>query len=195
MKLEEVYIKVKDKSEVETIKNILELLGEEIYSGDFYSGYEKQIGLNASGAWWCSNGYDDNNTHKEVTIQDVILMLSKKPKFVMTSEDGVPLYVDDKFYSVVRSTENTPWYYENHWNLKPNSMIVTDDKNLRKAFSTKEAAEVWIKEQNKPNHVTIQLFHGFNCQIYKDGDIFIKNMTLKPSDLEDMLHAYKSLQS
>lgn len=39
----------------------------------------------------------------------------------------------------------------------------------------------------------IKSFHGYNCQVYKDGNIFIKEMTLSISDLEDMLQAYKTL--
>lgn len=63
------------------------------------------------------------------------------------------------------------------------------------------AAEVgiaWIEEQNRPKEITIQLFNEYQtAKVRKDSiDISVSSCAIrvKPSDIEDILHAIKSLQ-
>jgi hypothetical protein len=120
------------------------------------------------------------------------------PVFVLQSEDGVSLYVGDDYCLAC--------LIDGSWELSNGiSHFTTNDLHLKPAFksvwfSTREAAEVWIKEQNSPKHATIALFRSKD---YKSAEITPDKITirdgndiyfLKPSDLEDMMHAYKSLQ-
>ena len=116
------------------------------------------------------------------------------PAFVMLSEDGVPLYEGDNCWVPQVDFKDT---------LKGNSleMEVRPNWNNRmksKFFSTKEAAQAWIDEQNKPTHVQVSLF-GNNAKATVEKDCITigsggVGIQLKPSDLEDMLHALRELQ-
>lgn len=121
------------------------------------------------------------------------------PVFVMRSQDGVDLYEGDDYYRVCR--------VDGVWELCSGiGHFTSNDLKLKPAFksawfSIKEATEKWITEQNKPKHATIALYRHKD---YKSAEITLDKITirdgndiyfLKPSDLEDMLHAYKSLQS
>lgn len=121
----------------------------------------------------------------------------KQPVFVMTSEDGVPLYIGDDVYV-------PQLHFDSYTRARLFKVKMSNKTDINsKFFSTKEAAEAWIKEQNKPKEVTVQLFNEHHsAKITKDWIAFRigkedSNTTtmIKPSDLEDMLHAYKSLQS
>lgn len=121
------------------------------------------------------------------------------PVFVMRSQDGVDLYEGDDYYRVCR--------VDGVWELCSGiGHFTSNDLKLKPAFksawfSIKEATEKWITEQNKPKHATIALYRHKD---YKSAEITLDKITirdgndiyfLKPSDLEDMLHAYKSLQA
>ena len=121
------------------------------------------------------------------------------PVFVMNSEDGVPLYEGDKYSVAHRSYTGNKWALLSFrgdctYSIETNSVCLESER----FFSTKEAAEAWIKEQNKPKFTDVELFGGDayslvykdQIEIFKDGNCIV----IKPSDLEDMLHAYKSLQ-
>jgi len=120
------------------------------------------------------------------------------PVFVMTSEDNVPLYKGDDYYRAGRSGSQGK-----------GDFVLFETKGLRgchfvcsypeidKAFSSKEAAEAWIKEQNNPKAIEVKLFKGKTANVHSDLiRVFDGNNTMNfaPSDLEDLLHAYKSLQ-
>jgi hypothetical protein len=60
------------------------------------------------------------------------------------------------------------------------------------------AAKAWIKEQNKPKYKEVELFNGMTAKVYT-GEILINDgkrtaTTLMPSDLEDLINAYRSLK-
>jgi hypothetical protein len=118
------------------------------------------------------------------------------PVFVMTSEDGFDLYVGDGYFRIAN--------IENVWELSTGVYFMTTNDVNRKypfknlLFSTKEAAEAWISKANKPKELNVNLFGGGKAIVtsksivleYPDSD----KIQLKPSDLEDMLHAMQSLQ-
>lgn len=129
----------------------------------------------------------------------------KVPVFVMTSEEGVPLYEGDKLFEVNKMWNSEKWYLVNadngkgYWIVRPKSekwKLGEKDGYISKAFSTKEAAEAWILEANKPKELECKLFGGKTANIHLDLiKVFDGNntMNLKPSDLEDMLNAYKTI--
>lgn len=117
------------------------------------------------------------------------------PVFVMTSEDVVPLYVGDQCWIPQRNMQN-----ELKGSSCEMSVIIGWKDYIGKAkfFSTKQAAEKWITEQNKPKEVEVKLYGKKTANIHVDLiRVFdgSNTMNLSPSDLEDMLNAYKSLQS
>lgn len=119
-------------------------------------------------------------------------------KFVMRSEDGVDLYEGDNYHRAY-AYENGVWRYDFCEKLALNHVVCNSAiSSLAKAFSTKEAADKWIAEQNKTKSVQVPLFNTNMAMVSKDKidiiDVIGGSISLKPSDLEDMLHAYKSLQ-
>lgn len=118
----------------------------------------------------------------------------KVPVFIMKSEDGVDLCEGDKYYVASK--------FEDWQLVSPDPLNVAHSacshSLTNKAFSTKEAAESWIAKANRPKHKVVTLFTGMEAHVYA-GEILIKDAdrtitTFHPSDLEDMLHTYKSLQ-
>lgn len=120
------------------------------------------------------------------------------PKFIMKSEDGVDLHAGDQAvlvsleysgkYSVVSTITLTE---------KTGVKLVPADNTF--VFSTREAAEKWIEEQNRPKMAHAKLFDKSYRAVATDGhiDVYCNDsfvIRMMPSDLEDMLHAYKSLQ-
>lgn len=126
----------------------------------------------------------------------------KVPVVVMTSEDGVPLYEGDKLFEVNKMWNSEKWYLVNadngkgYWIVRQKSEkwnLGEKDGYVSKAFSSKEAAEEWILEANKPKHKEVKIFNGGTARVYTDA-ITLNRIKIKPSDLEDMLHAYQQLQ-
>lgn len=70
----------------------------------------------------------------------------RKP--LLTSEDGIPLFENDP-HSIVTLCLNGKWSFAGRQNLKASHMVITHPGRA-KAFTTNEAAEKWIEEQNKP---------------------------------------------
>lgn len=114
------------------------------------------------------------------------------PKKIMVSEDGVDLYEGDEPCWVLR--ENDKWFIA----LEKN--IVSAENKIMcssyKMFSTKEAAEAWIKEQ-ETKFTDVKLFRkGHYALVYKDqiefnGDGI--NFIIKPSDIEEIANALTKL--
>jgi len=147
----------------------------------------------ASDEWRSSNGY------KIIPFSDFASEVGiKVPVFIMTSEDGVDLYEGDKYYVASK--------YKKCGLVLPDT-IETDHPVLmfpstNKAFSTKEAAENWIAEHNKPKEITVQLFNKYHSAKISKGWVSIRvgkglhvtTTVFKPSDIEEMYTAIKSLQ-
>lgn len=133
----------------------------------------------------------------------IVAQYPPKKEFVMMSEDWVSLEEGDVYFGVYKDhgkyildqsdDEATKGKSINHY-LKVKHLL-----GDYKVFSTKEAAEKWIEEQNKPKQVCISLFNpGSSAEVSKDVimlNIDGYRLGIKPSDIEDMLHAYKNIQS
>lgn len=83
----------------------------------------------------------------------------KIPVFVMTSEDGVPLYEGDDYHRVYFNSE---WEYKGFVGnpTKSENNPAYGDPAHNKAFSTREAAESWIADQNKPKTISLGWSYG-----------------------------------
>jgi len=128
----------------------------------------------------------------------------KPPVFVLTSEDGVPIYEGDEHWVAELNPIFKKWSVKllqterGSLNLHVANPYSIRDTVDHKSFSTKEAAEKFCKEQNKPkeivfehNTVTITVTeNGFNTVAKSDDRSFVYSKL----DLEEIYAAYKSLQ-
>lgn len=130
------------------------------------------------------------------------------PVFIMTSEDGVPLYVEDEYHRSV--LDNGKWSYDISFTFSnkyvdPSKHAVIVAPHEAKAFSTKEAAEKWISEMNKPKEILLHQKSEWPAKVTKNKvwfkapnsfDLGIHDgMNLTGQELEEIYTAYKSLQS
>lgn len=120
--------------------------------------------------------------------------------FVMTSEDGVPLYEGDEFIHVSNRFEDK-WALNDHMKFYASKThVVTEQPETDKAFSTKEAALKWIDEQNKPKEIIIDSVHG-KFTVTKHTVSFKSLITsgneieLSGTFFDKIVEARKSLQS
>jgi|GEM_PF-5276441 len=117
------------------------------------------------------------------------------PVFVMTSEDGVPLYEGDTYYRVYHyDATNFPKWVQDECSPLAKNHAVVDGHSQSKAFSTKEAAEKWCKEQNKPKHIVIT-HTGGDITVSKAAITFnTPEKCFSGSYFQKIIEAYKSLQ-
>lgn len=119
--------------------------------------------------------------------------------FVCKSEDGVDLYEGDVF-TVVWKTLNM-WVILGDFSFGVNLKLKEIAANDR-VFSTKDAAEKWVAEQNKPKDTVVYFDQNHtpnNALIHIDG-VHLRNgdalrFCLSGDELEKIYEAYKSLQS
>lgn len=115
------------------------------------------------------------------------------PKFIMVSEDGVDLYEGDEYFAVSNDSKIFPCT-----NLTSLHTVVIRSE-VAKAFSTKEAAEAWIAEHNKPKEIRLKL-DGGEAIISKDKirvHLDCENGNgyyIEATEIEPIYAAYKSLQ-
>lgn len=170
---------------------------------------------------WASNDYptkitySTNNHSEAITYEDRFSYYSdgykiipfdvfaketgiEVPVFVMTSEDNVPLYKGDTMF----------WTYKyNHIYCRPTQSFLRGNKIEPDTiiFSTKEAAEKWISEMNKPKEILLHQKSEWPAKVTKNKvwfkapnsfDLGIHyGMNLTGQELEEIYTAYKSLQS
>lgn len=143
-------------------------------------------------------GYYDVHGYKIIPFVDFASEVGiKVPVKIMVSEDGVDLYDKDPFYIVCK---NDGKYYLNRdfdpFKVSPETPV--PPANDEYYFSTKEAAEKWIKEQNKPVAIDVRLFNQSDRAVVVKTGVTISVggvlVTLAHSDIEDIAHAIQSLQ-
>lgn len=137
--------------------------------GSPYFRYENHFGY--------SLNYAVDNGYKIIPFSDFAKEVGIKiPEFVMKSEDGVDLYEGDGMYCAEFS--HNRWVYDDFcgfpYSIAIDSLVVTNP-TVNKAFSTKEAAEKWIKEKDEPDYVEVVNDRGESICIKKDGTIWVKN--------------------
>lgn len=123
-------------------------------------------------------------------------------KFIIQSEDVVDLHEGDKYH---RAYFDKVWKYDSCTDLRPWHAVSRKDELScqAKAFSTKEAAEKWIKEQNKPKKITVRpesvapvmVTRDIIRVIPKNRELHKEDLEMFPDELEEIYAAYKSLQS
>lgn len=140
--------------------------------------------------------YDDNNT----LIYDGLEWIDKANNSIeikqplIISEDGFEMFEGDRVIVV--------WHNDNEWRLLSDykiggrsvlSLSTFDDKH--KVFASKENAEKWIEEMNKPKDIEVTK----SITVSKDRTIIqvAPSITfcIVSEELEEIYTAYKSLQS
>lgn len=123
--------------------------------------------------------YEDNFAYGEAVEDDYRKLIPfadfaaeigiEIPKFIIKSEDNVDLYEGDEYHEASFSTMVNEWQYikgKNHFLSSDHRVAVEPVHN--KAFSTKEAAEKWIRENN-PKDIIID---------HTGGNIAINKLTV-----------------
>lgn len=134
--------------------------------------------------------------HKIIPFKDFAAEVGiKVPVFVMKSEDGVYLYEGDYQY-VANQHEDNQWFLLT--NCRP-IMKGDETPTWLRVFSTKEAAEKWIEEQNKPKEISLSNMPNLGIKVFavKDGIRIGKGFhsnVYKVEEVKDWLTAWKSLQ-
>jgi len=129
------------------------------------------------------------------------------PVFVMTSEDGVPLYEGDGYYRACDIGSKGKWQLITIGGSDPTSGKLTASHRMsfsdnERIFSTKEAAEKWCKEQNKPKSIMVSEFSQYPVEVTAkkftikcgNSDNHLDNLVIHSDELEEIYKAYKSLQ-
>lgn len=123
----------------------------------------------------------------------------KVPKFIMKSEDGVDLYEGDDYH---RAYFEKVWEYDFCTSLREAHAVNRKDELAKqaKAFSTKEAAESWIKEQNIRKEIIVSPESQYPVSVNKkealilcEGPNHKDNIRLQGHEIEKIYAAYKSL--
>lgn len=113
----------------------------------------------------------------------------KVPVLVMKSTDGVDLYEGDYQY-VANQHEDNQWFLLT--NCRP-IMKGDETSTWLRVFSTKEASEKWIEEQNKPKELIVSEDSQYPAIVTKDY-VDIDTITISREELEEIYNAWKSLQ-
>lgn len=175
-------------------------------SGEFEFDDEGDIFIN----------YPDDQTVEYVYCDGqwakIVAQYPPKKEFIMMSEDGISLCVGDKMYGAHYKSALKKWVYTDFHGepfvFNENTLHIQQDEDFpyisspqtHKAFSTKEAAEKWIEEANKPKSITI----GENSQypvivtateatIKCIGDVHKDNIILWPGEINEIADAIEQL--
>jgi len=203
LKVEKIAVKVNNEREKKTIND---WMGFEFAVKA--NGYGYPIFIKAYNNGFFASKHDAERL--DYTIVDFDFFCAQKgieaPKPILKSEDGVDLYEGDRLFEANRNL-NGSWYITSgesgrgYWTVKNRAdkwSLGAPEGYESKAFSTKEAAEKWVENKNKPKYKAVALFSGMEAHVYR-GEILVKDAdrvvtTLYPSDIEDMDHALKVLQ-
>lgn len=197
----DISIKFNNKRELELILKHYESKGWVWFNGDApLSKVEvaKIYDYNTNVEYKDKFGFNDSYA-RNVSFADFAKEVGiEVPKFIMTSEDGVDLYVGDIYYHL--------WHKSGKWEILSDRIRpVTVEtsfyigKASDKVFHSKENALKWIEEQNKPKSKTLPLYFGQEAIInfdkvevrIMDGDKEVS--TLSFGDINDLYDVIRSL--
>jgi len=143
-----------------------------------------------------------SNSYKIISFEDFASEIGiKVPVFILRSEDGVDLYEGDNYHRVYFKKV---WEYDRCSDLKQHHAVNRKDEfaSKAKAFSTREAAEDWISEMNKPKSILIAEESSYPVEVFnheivvkcKTSHKHLDNIIISASELESIYKAYQSLQ-
>lgn len=180
------------------------------YEFNKFSEYKDNFHFMTTELYVTDNGYTIvpfEDFAKEVDIE--------VPKFIMKSEDGVDLYIGDKFYHIKLTTNG--WAMNTLLNYDDNAFTINKEFNhlvkimpqFNKAFSTRQSAEQfikenalkWIEEQNKPKEIEVPLYFmnqtatvTANCEVHISDTRDITYAKLSHGDIHDIQNAINKLK-
>lgn len=133
-----------------------------------------------------------------VMLYDTFAGENNLPRWILSTEDGIPMYGGDNYYEASQYFNKKKWsVHDIPYRLHRGCRVVTN-RDTSKAFNTKEAAEAWVNEQNKIKE-TETILTANQTAIIKERSIVILDRdrrvlcSLSPSDIEDISHYYKEL--
>lgn len=134
---------------------------------------------------------------KNYTSDKWATIVTDERKPLLKSEDGVDLFEGDEYW-IVSCLSTQKWWLNCCQKLQAHHVVITRHV-VHKAFSTREAAEVWIKEANKPkeivfDHTNIKIV-VFKDKFYAEAKTDSRRFTFDMKDIENINSAIKQLQS
>lgn len=173
----------------------------EHYDGKGWKWYQNQKPLEYGGdnqTWPRVITYEDEfvftTKGQEIPFADFAKEVGiEVPVFVRKTHDGINLYVKDDCYV----PQSAPKGYS-HFTMISARIEWKDNTNSH-FFHSKEAAEAWIKEQNKPSVIRLKL-DGGEAIVTKDkitihlGKEAGRGYHMEATEIEPIYAAYKSLQ-
>lgn len=164
-----------------------------------------------TGEYHFADGYDlprihDTNDYAIFDGEEWADIIMEKPerKFIMKSEDGVDLYSNDPLFTVRYNRGG-----ECKWNDPLQKVMSSEVSNILlhdtedvKGFYSKQAAQSWVDQKNKPHFITVAKDSQYPVEVYNDR-IRIKcngsenhsdNIIIRESELKEIYEAYYSLR-
>jgi hypothetical protein len=205
LKLEKIAVRVSNEREFKFLMQHYESLGWKSYGGEpvkdfpyaydyiaFHDRFFHNTKLNFETAGYEIIDFDFFCAQKGLT----------PPKFMIKSQDGVDLHCGDSCYiaRLIEDKWSLDWHsIGGHYN----TFVVTDngyfvDSDSKKIFHSKQNANKWIKEQNRPKEIEVKFFcKDQHAKVSGDAvRIYSHNLQIiiKPSDIEEISKALYDLQ-
>lgn len=139
--------------------------------------------------------YAKGSGYKCITFDTFVKELDiTVPKFVIRSEDEVNMYEGDKFHEA-RFTDGKWTYLGGDGWVMGFPVASFTNPTMSKAFSTKEAAEAWIKQQNKPKEIRLSDKKGLDYALVDVNGFRAYINTYDSEQLEEIYKAHQSFKS
>jgi len=187
---------VESKEQAEQFKQVLLALGEPVFPEQngygFYNGGEPVMIFSNRNEWICVEDEQDRIT---ISIKDLAKLIVNEVKPILTSVDGVDLYEGDEAHWVIFLNGGCKYLYQLELSHKHNIMLHSGNDTYR-LFHSRQAAEAWIAEQNKPKSVKIELCGDQYIEVYNDrAEVYLKDFKFMLTDktVNEMQSALKSL--
>jgi len=190
---------VESKEQAEQFKQVLLALREKV-SLDCFEYYTYNMALAFKDGWIIVNPtHSMLPTRSYISIKDLAKLIVNEAKPILTSVDGVDLYEGDDAHWVIFLNGKCEYLYPLELSYKHNIMLHAGNDTYR-LFHTREAAEAWIAEQNKPKEIVIERKYGKTVVSTAKAVLEMENtggkstyLTISSKHIEEMYSALKSL--